>query len=100
MYMPYKKQSPKINLSTKKERLISYAQAINEALTLMMKSDPSVLVVGEGVPDPKGIFGTTIGLREQFGSERVLDTPVSENGLTGICIGAAVAGMRPGLIHQ
>lgn len=65
-----------------------------------MAKDPSVFVVGEGVPDPKGIFGTTTGLQEKYGKNRVWDMPVSENGMTGACIGAALAGMRPILTHQ
>jgi pyruvate dehydrogenase E1 component beta subunit len=65
-----------------------------------MARDPRVIVIGEGVPDPKGIFGTTSGLREAFGDKRVFDMPLSENGMTGVCIGAALAGMRPVMIHQ
>ena len=81
-------------------RQITYAQAIHEAIDQCMERDPSVFVIGEGVPDPKGIFGTTLGLRSKFGPNRVLDMPVSENGLTGVCIGAALAGFRPILTHQ
>lgn len=84
----------------KKQRLLTYAQAINEALDLKLATDSSVLVIGEGVPDPKGIFGTTVGLQKKYGSNRVMDMPVSENGLTGICIGAAIRGMHPVLTHQ
>ncbi len=80
-------------------RTISYAQAIKDAQELALSRDPSVFVIGEGVPDPKGIFGTTVGLAEKFPA-RVLDMPVSENGMTGICIGAAISGMRPILVHQ
>src|SRR3989338_7512877 len=81
-------------------RILSAAQAILEATSQAMAADPSVIIIGEGVPDPKGIFGTTLALREKFGSERVWDMPVSENALTGICIGAAISGMRPILTHQ
>ncbi|MBI3315824.1 MAG: alpha-ketoacid dehydrogenase subunit beta [Candidatus Omnitrophica bacterium] len=81
-------------------RLISYAEAIREATAISMRKDPSVLVVGEGVPDPKGIFGTTLGLREEFGAERVLDMPLSENAMTGALIGLALAGFRPVMVHQ
>ena len=66
----------------------------------MLESDPSVLIVGEGVPDPKAIFGSTIGLQEKYGDQRVFDMPLSENGITGVCIGAAICGMRPVMIHQ
>jgi pyruvate dehydrogenase E1 component beta subunit len=52
------------------------------------------------VPDPKGIFGTTLGLEQKFGSRRVLDMPCAENGMTGVAIGSALAGMRPVMVHQ
>lgn len=81
-------------------RKLTYFQAINEAITLCMQKDPRVFIIGEGVPDPKGIFGTTLGLKEKFGEEKVLDMPISENGLTGVCIGAALSGVRPILTHQ
>lgn len=81
-------------------RMISYAEAIREGLVCSMEQDASVIVIGEGVPDPKGIFGTTAGLREQFGAARVFDMPLAENGMTGICIGAAINGLRPVMVHQ
>ena len=84
--------------SSQRER--SYAQAIQEGLAQAMANDSRVILIGEGVPDPKSIFGTTAGLREQFGRDRVFDMPLSENGMTGICIGAALSGMRPVLVHQ
>jgi len=59
-----------------------------------------VYVMGLGVPDPKGIFGSTLGLAEKYGSDRVLDMPTSENGMTGVAIGSAIAGMRPIMVHQ
>jgi len=81
-------------------RQITYAQAIREAIDLCMANDPSVHLFGLGVPDPKGIFGTTLNLQARYGPERVSDAPTSENGLTGIAIGSALAGMRPILTHQ
>jgi pyruvate/2-oxoglutarate/acetoin dehydrogenase E1 component len=81
-------------------RKLSYAQAIREGLEQAMTADHRVIVIGEGVPDPKAIFTTTAGLREKFGAKRVFDMPLSENGLTGICIGAALCGMRPIMVHQ
>ncbi len=81
-------------------RLIRFTEAIREAIDQSMKIDSRVFVIGEGVPDPKGIFGTTLGLREKYGKERVLDMPLSENALTGVCIGAATQGLRPILTHQ
>lgn len=80
-------------------RQLTYAQAIHEALDLALEKDERVFIIGEGVTDPKGVFGTTTGLQEKFGHHRVMDMPVSENGMTGICIGAAISGMRPVLVH-
>ncbi|GGY28042.1 alpha-ketoacid dehydrogenase subunit beta [Paludibacterium paludis] len=76
------------------------ATAINRALHLAMEQDERTLCLGLGVDDPKAIFGTTTGLQERFGAERVFDTPTSENAMTGIAIGAALAGMRPVMCHQ
>ncbi len=79
---------------------MSYGEAIREALDDALAKYPEMLLIGEGVPDPKTIFGTTQGLQEKYGAERVLDMPLAENGMTGMCIGAALAGMRPVLVHQ
>ncbi len=84
----------------KSNRVIKYTDAVNEAICQCMKKDSGVFIIGEGVPDPKGIFGTTLGLRKKFGKERVMDMPVSENAVTGIVIGAAISGMRPIMTHQ
>jgi len=81
-------------------RQINFAQAILEATEQCMEHDSSVYIMGLGVTDPKGIFGTTFGLEKKFGSKRVLDMPVAENGMTGIAIGSALVGMRPILTHQ
>jgi len=81
-------------------RQINFAQAILEATEQCMERDSSVYIMGLGVTDPKGIFGTTLGLEKKFGSKRVLDMPVAENGMTGIAIGSALVGMRPILTHQ
>src|SRR6185436_10513200 len=80
-------------------RELKYFQALNEATDLCMANDPSVLVMGLGVPDPKGVFGTTLGLVDKYGDERVTDLPTSENGMTGVALGAALAGMRPIMTH-
>ncbi len=81
-------------------RELKFAQAIQEALDLCMSRDRSVYVMGLGVPDPKGVFGTTSGLAEKYGSERCFDMPTAENGMTGVAIGSALAGMRPVMVHQ
>jgi acetoin:2,6-dichlorophenolindophenol oxidoreductase subunit beta len=81
-------------------REITFGEAIRESTDQCMGADPSVYIMGLGVPDPKGIFGTTVGLREKYGEKRVLDMPISENGMTGIAIGSALRGMRPIMTHQ
>ncbi|MBP02174.1 MAG: alpha-ketoacid dehydrogenase subunit beta [Rhodospirillaceae bacterium] len=81
-------------------RKLKYFTAINEAQTQVMKSDPSVLVMGLGVPGPTGIFGTTTGLVDKFGTERVLDMPSSEQGMTGVALGMTIAGYRPIMVHM
>lgn len=65
-----------------------------------MAKDRNVVIMGLGVTDPKGIFGTTTGLEKIFGSSRVIETPISENAITGIALGAAIKGLRPILTHQ
>ncbi|OFZ67833.1 MAG: acetoin dehydrogenase [Betaproteobacteria bacterium RBG_16_56_24] len=79
---------------------ITFAEAIREGLDQAMEKDARVIVIGEGVPDPKAIFNTTAGLRDKYGNRRVFDMPLSENGMTGICIGAALSGLRPVMVHQ
>jgi len=81
-------------------RELNYANAIKEATDFCLQEDKSVLLIGLGVPDPKGIFGTTSGLQDKHGSDRVMDMPLAENGMTGIIIGASLNGFRPILIHQ
>ena len=81
-------------------RQIKCFQAISEAIDQFMAVDPSVYIMGLGVPDPKGIFGTTLRLQQKHGNTRVMDMPLSENGMTGVAIGSALAGMRPIMTHQ
>jgi pyruvate/2-oxoglutarate/acetoin dehydrogenase E1 component len=82
------------------ERTLTYAEAIHEATEQEMARDPRVIVMGLGVDDPKGIYGTTLGLVEEYGPVRVFDTPLSEDAMTGAAIGAALAGLRPIHVHQ
>jgi len=82
------------------ESVISVAEAIRDATRQCMQADNKVVVIGEGVPDPKAIFGTTRGLLEEFGESRVFDMPLSENCVTGVCMGMALSGFRPILVHQ
>lgn len=81
-------------------RQLSYRAAIREALEQALGLDQRVFLIGEGIDDPGGVFGTTKGLAEQFGPRRVMDMPLAENGLTGVAAGAAMTGMRPVLIHM
>lgn len=78
----------------------SFSDAILEATRSAMRQDERVFVMGEGVTDPKSVFGTTTGLQAEFGSRRVMEMPVAESGWTGIAIGAALMGQRPILVHQ
>lgn len=81
-------------------RVISYYEALNEALALAMQLDPKVYICGQGVDDPLASFGVTKGLVEKFGNERVFDVPLSEEAITGVCVGAAMAGSRPINFHN
>lgn len=77
---------------------MTYAQAIHEAQEIALRRDPGVFIIGEGAADPRGMFGTTVGLAQLFPG-RVMDMPVSESAMTGVCVGAAIAGMRPIIVH-
>jgi len=83
----------------KKNRIITYQQAINEALMQEMQRDESVFIYGLGVSDHKRIFGTTSGLVEKFGPQRCFDTPLSEDSMMGLGLGAAINGLRPVHVH-
>lgn len=76
-------------------RSLSYAEAIREAFDQEMERDASVIVFGLDVDDPKAFQGTTRGLVQKFGPERVFGTPLSEDAMTGAAIGMALAGLRP-----
>lgn len=80
-------------------RQITYREAIDEATRQAMAKDERIIVLGVGVDDARGIFGTTRGAFEQFGSTRVFDTPLSEAALTGMCVGAGLRGLHPLLVH-
>ena len=75
--------------------LISYSQAVRQALREEMQRDPKVFIIGEDVAGHGGAFGVTRGLLEEFGCERVINTPISEAAIAGSAVGAAVAGCRP-----
>src|SRR5580700_10125637 len=77
------------------ERELTFAQAVREALAEEMRRDSRVCVIGEDVAEAGTPFKVLSGLVEEFGSERVLDTPISEAGFTGMGVGAAMTGLRP-----
>jgi pyruvate/2-oxoglutarate/acetoin dehydrogenase E1 component len=83
-------------MSTRSDvRELSLAQAVNEALAEELRNDPAVFVIGEDVAEAGTPFKVFAGLVEEFGPQRVLDSPISEAGITGIGLGAAMTGMRP-----
>lgn len=81
-------------------RILTYVAALREAQAQLMADDARVFVMGEGVDDAGGVFGSTLGLCERFGKARVMDLPIAENGMTGVAVGAAAAGMRPIFVHM
>src|SRR4051812_12803168 len=80
-------------------RELSYSLAINEAIRQAMTADASVMLLGQGVKSPWYVGNTAKGLLDDFGPLRVIDTPVSENAVTGAGVGAALSGMRPIVVH-
>jgi len=76
-------------------RELTYGEAIKEALAEELRRDPTVFILGEDIAEAGTTFKVLTGLVEEFGKERVLDTPISEPGITGLAVGAAMVGMRP-----
>src|SRR3979490_1920575 len=76
-------------------RELTFAQAVREALAEEMRRDARVCIFGEDVAEAGTPFKVLSGLVEEFGTERVMDTPISEAGFTGMGVGAAMTGMRP-----
>lgn len=85
--------------ASENKRLIRYVDAIAEACAQEMERDPKVLVFGLDVDDHKSIQGSTAGLVEKFGPDRCFGTPLSEDGMTGLAVGMAMAGYRPVHVH-
>ena len=79
---------------------IKFSEAVNQALDNSMQKNEKVICMGLGVDDPKRIFGTTNGLIEKYGKNRVFDMPTAENGMTGFAIGASLNGFMPVISHQ
>ena len=80
-------------------RRLAYVEALNEVLHQLMESDDSVILLGQGVTSPWYVGNSCINLIDRFTPDRVMDTPVSENAVTGAAVGAALAGMRPIVVH-
>ncbi|RLD01982.1 MAG: alpha-ketoacid dehydrogenase subunit beta, partial [Chloroflexota bacterium] len=76
-------------------REITYLEAVREAMTQEMERDSRVFLIGEDIGEYGGAFQVSHGMLEKFGHERILDTPITELGLTGAAVGAALIGMRP-----
>lgn len=84
----------------KEGRKLPYAEAIREALIQALALDDKVFLMGQGINDKSGMFGATTDIYKKFGEKRVFDTPLSETGLTGVAVGAAMAGLRPIYCHN
>ncbi len=80
-------------------QVISYRDALHRTMHEALRLHDSVIIIGQGVDDHKGIFGSTIGLAQEFGLDRVMDTPLAEEGMTGVAIGAALNGLYPIQTH-
>ena len=78
---------------------LTFRRALNLALQKEMAADPDVFVFGLDVPDHKRIYGSTVGLVERFGTRRCFGTPLSEDAMTGVALGAAISGLRPVHVH-
>src|SRR6476660_4023517 len=77
------------------ERPIQFREALREAMSEEMRRDPRVFLMGEEVAQYNGAYKVSQGMLDEFGAERVIDTPIAELGFTGIGIGAAMNGLRP-----
>ena len=80
---------------TRSARELTFGQAIKEALAEEMRRDPRIFIIGEDVAEAGTVFKVLAGLVDEFGPERVIDSPISEAGITGLGVGAAMTGMRP-----
>ncbi len=79
---------------------MKFREAVRDATLQAMDSDARVFLIGVGIIDPRAVWGTLTGALEKYGPDRVIEGPLSENALTGMCVGAATFGMRPVLIHH
>ena len=76
-------------------RVIQFREALREAMVEEMRNDEDIFIMGEEVAEYNGAYKVTQGMLDEFGEKRVIDTPIAENGFTGIAIGAAMNGLRP-----
>jgi pyruvate dehydrogenase E1 component beta subunit len=79
--------------------VLTFGGAIREVMREALSRHPHVVILGQGVADHKGTFGSTLGMADEFGTARVIDTPLAEEGMTGIAIGAALNGLYPIQVH-
>jgi pyruvate dehydrogenase E1 component beta subunit len=86
---------PVVTPDTAGPRTLMYREALNEALREEMRRDASVFLMGEGIAERGGSYKVTVGLLDEFGPRRIMDTPIAEASFTGMGIGAAITGMRP-----
>lgn len=85
--------------TTAATEVLSYREALFRAMSDALEQHPNVIIFGQGVDDHKGTFGTTLGLAEKFGADRVFDTPLAEESMMGAAIGAALNGLYPIQTH-
>ena len=76
-------------------KMMTYAEGIREGMSIRMREDPNVILFGEDVGKFGGCFGVSMGMIDEFGPERVRDTPISEGAIIGCAVGAAATGLRP-----
>lgn len=85
---------------TQDARQLRYFEAVREGIDVSMERDSRVYLMGLGVPDPIGVFGTTLNLHEKYGDNRVYDMPIAENAMTGVALGSCLVGLRPVMTHM
>jgi pyruvate dehydrogenase E1 component beta subunit len=86
-------------IAIESEKVFSYREALLQSMRDALRWNPNVIILGQGVDDHKGTFGTTVGLAKEFGPDRVFDTPLAEEGMTGLAVGAALNGLYPIQTH-
>ncbi|MFH1957670.1 MAG: alpha-ketoacid dehydrogenase subunit beta [bacterium] len=94
------KEEPGFEHIKKSGKKVTYSQALCETFEQILAINKDVFIMGQGVDDPFGMFGATLNLHKKYGSDRVFDTPLSEEGMMGVAVGAALAGMRPIYMHN